>query len=68
MNEFKSVTLSRKDLQLILDSFDENTEFVHFGLELDSIEGDKILWVDNGEFGEKRKFIIINPSTYKGKK
>lgn len=60
MNEFKLVTLSRDDLQKALEAFDENKDYVHFGLEMDSINGDQILWVDNGKSGDNRKYIRIN--------
>ena len=59
MNDFKSITVSREDLVKVLEVFDTG-EFVHFGLEIDSIEGDQILWVDNGKFGDDRAYIRIN--------
>jgi hypothetical protein len=59
MNEFKAISIKKSDLQKILDAFDSG-EYVHFAVELDSIEGDQILWVDNGKFGEDRAYIRIN--------
>ena len=58
MNSFKRITLSRKDLQSALDSFDG--DLIPMGVEFDSINGDQILWVDNGKFGEERKVAILN--------
>jgi hypothetical protein len=60
MNDFKAITLDRKDLELALKAFDEKTERIHLGIEIDSINGDQILWVDNGKFGNDRDYIIIN--------
>lgn len=60
MNTFKTVMLSREDLQRALDSFDKESTFVYFGLEMDSINGDQILWVENGKFGNDRAYIRLN--------
>ena len=59
MNEFKAVTVKREDLENMLKAFPEG-EYVHFAVELDSIEGDQILWVDHGKFNADRDFLIIN--------
>lgn len=59
-NSYQPVTLKRGELLKILGAFDTTSELIHFGLELDSINGDQILWVDNGKFGTKREYIVIN--------
>jgi len=60
MNEIKSVSLEREDLEKIINVFDTKSKYVHFMLEIDTIEGDQILWVDNGKFGNDRAYIRIN--------
>lgn len=60
MNAFRSVMVKREDLQKVLDSFDKESEYVFFGLEMDSINGDQILWVGNGKFGNDNAYIKIN--------
>lgn len=60
MNDFHAVAVKRQELQKVLDSFDVESEYVHFAIELDSIKGDQILWVDNGKFGNNRAYIRIN--------
>jgi len=58
MERFINIYVSRKDLEKVLDAFDG--DLVNFGIERDEVVGDRILWVSNGEFGDKRKIVQIN--------
>jgi hypothetical protein len=57
-NEYKNVTLKKSDIREAINSFDG--EYVNFGIEFNRINGEKILYVTNGEFGDNRIIKIIN--------
>jgi hypothetical protein len=57
-NDYKNVTLKRKDLEKVLKAF--QGENVNFGIEFNSVQGEKILYVTNNEFGKNRQVIQIN--------
>ena len=59
-NTYRIITLSREDLVKALEAFDGKSDFIHMAVEMDRINGDQILWVDNGKFGDNRKVEIIN--------
>ena len=60
MNEFHIVRLNREDLQKAIEAFDTNSEYVTLSIEIDTIEGDQVLWVDNGKWSDNREYIKIN--------